>query len=82
MGTMYNPLFIYGGVGLGKTHLLQAIGNELFKKHPTKKIKYLSAAKYANELIDAITKKGMDSFKNKYDKIDTLIIDDIQFIAR
>jgi len=81
MGTMYNPLFIYGGVGLGKTHLLQAIGNELFKKHPTKKIKYLSAAKYANELIDAIQKKGMDSFKNKYDKIDTLIIDDIQFIA-
>jgi len=81
MGTMYNPLFIYGGVGLGKTHLLQAIGNELFKKYPTKKIKYLSSEKYTSELVDAIQKKGMDSFKNKYNKIDTLIIDDIQFIA-
>ena len=81
MGTMYNPLFIYGGVGLGKTHLIQAIGNELFKKHPTKKIKYLSAEKYTSELIDAIQKKGMDSFKNKCNKIDALIIDDIQFIA-
>ena len=49
MGTMYNPLFIYGGVGLGKTHLLQAIGNELFKKHPTKKIKYLSSEKYIHK---------------------------------
>jgi len=81
MGTMYNPLFIYGGVGLGKTHLIQAIGNELFKKHPTKKIKYFSSEKYTSELIEAIQKKGMDSFKNKYNKIDTLIIDDIQFIA-
>ena len=81
MGTMYNPLFIYGGVGLGKTHLIQAIGNELFKKHPTKKIKYISSERYASELVEAIQKKGMDSFKNKYNKIDTLIIDDIQFIA-
>ncbi len=81
MGTMYNPLFIYGGVGLGKTHLLQAMGNELFKRYPNKKIKYLSSEKYTSELVDAIQKKGMDSFKNKYHKIDTLIIDDIQFIA-
>ncbi len=80
-GTMYNPLFIYGGVGLGKTHLIQAIGNELTKAHPNKKIKYLSSEKYTSELVDAISKKGMDSFKDKYRKIDTLIIDDIQFIA-
>src|SRR3990167_8237225 len=81
LGTLYNPLFIYGGVGLGKTHLLQAIGNELNKKHPLKKIKYLSSEKYMSELVDAISKKGMESFKPKYRKIDVLIIDDIQFIA-
>jgi chromosomal replication initiator protein len=81
LGSLYNPLFIYGGVGLGKTHLLQAIGNELIKKHPNKKIKYLSSDKYTSELVDAISKKGMDTFKKKYHKVDTLIIDDIQFIA-
>lgn len=81
IGTMYNPLFIYGGVGLGKTHLIQAIGNELFKKNPNKKVKYFSSEKYISELIDAIQKKGIDSFKNKCNKIDVLIIDDIQFIA-
>lgn len=81
LGTLYNPLFIYGGVGLGKTHLLQAIGNKLNQSHPTKKIKYLSSEKFTSELIDAISKKGMDAFKKKYYKIDTLIIDDIQFIA-
>lgn len=81
LGTLYNPLFIYGGVGLGKTHLLQAIGNELAKKYPSKKIKYLSSEKYTSELVDAISKKGMDTFKNKYRKIDALIIDDIHFIA-
>ncbi len=81
LGNLYNPLFIYGGVGLGKTHLLQAIGNELTKKNPNKKIKYLSSEKFTSEMIDAISKKGMDAFKKKYYKIDTLIIDDIQFIA-
>jgi len=81
LGILYNPLFIYGGVGLGKTHLLQAIGNELVKKYPSRKIKYLSSEKYTSELVDAISKKGMDTFKDKYRKIDTLIIDDIQFIA-
>ncbi len=80
-GTLYNPLFVYGGVGLGKTHLLQAIGNELTKKHPNKKIKYLSSEKYTTELVDAISKRGMESFKDKYHKTDVLIIDDIQFIA-
>jgi len=81
IGALYNPLFIYGGVGLGKTHLLQAIGNEIIQKHPLKKVRYLSSEKYASELVDAISKKGMDTFKNKYKKIDVLIIDDIQFIA-
>src|SRR3989344_8149142 len=81
LGTLYNPLFIYGGVGLGEKPLLQAIGNELNKKHPLKKIKYLSSEKYMSELVDAISKKGMESFKPKYRKIDVLIIDDIQFIA-
>ncbi len=81
LGTLYNPLFVYGGVGLGKTHLLQAIGNELAKKYPGKKVQYLSSEKYTSELVDAISKRGMDTFKRKYQKIDTLIIDDIHFIA-
>ena len=81
LGSLYNPLFIYGGVGLGKTHLMQAIGNEINKNHPNKKVKYLSSEKYTSELVDAISKKGMKSFKEKYHDIDTLIIDDIQFIA-
>ncbi|MBU1137317.1 chromosomal replication initiator protein DnaA, partial [Patescibacteria group bacterium] len=80
-GTLYNPLFIYGGVGLGKTHLIQAIGNEIVKNNPLKKVKYISSERFTSELIDALSKKGMDSFKSKYHKIDTLIIDDIQFIA-
>lgn len=81
LGTLYNPLFLYGGVGLGKTHLMQAIGNEIAKKYPNKKIQYLSSEKYASELVDAIQKRGMEAFKNKYKVIDVLIIDDIQFIA-
>ena len=81
LGTLYNPFFVYGGVGLGKTHLMQAIGNYLIKKNPSKKIRYLSSEKFTSELINSIRKKGMDDFKNKYNKIDVLIIDDIQFIA-
>ncbi len=81
IGTLYNPLFIYGGVGLGKTHLLQAIGNELSKKDKNKKVKYLSSEKFTGELVDALRNRGMEAFKKKYHKIDTLIIDDIQFIA-
>ena len=81
LGTLYNPLFVYGGTGLGKTHLLQAIGNELTQKNPSKKIQYLSSEKYTSELVDAISKKGMESFKPKYRKVDVLIIDDIHFIA-
>jgi len=81
LGKLYNPLFVYGGVGLGKTHLLQAIGNEIKRKYPSKKIKYLSSEKYTSELVDALSKKGMESFKTKYRKVDILIVDDIHFIA-
>ena len=81
LGTAYNPLFIYGGVGLGKTHLLQSIGNEVLKKDPNKKVKYASSEKFTNELINAISGKNTKAFKEIYRKIDILIIDDIQFLA-
>jgi chromosomal replication initiator protein len=82
IGREYNPFFIYGGVGLGKTHLLQAIGNELIKKYPGQiKVKYVSSEVFTTELIDAIRNQKMEDFKKKYRKIDVLIIDDIQFLA-
>jgi chromosomal replication initiator protein len=74
-------LFIYGGVGVGKTHLLQAIGNEIIKSDPTKKIIYVSSEKFTDDVISAIFKNEMDKLKNYYRKIDVLIIDDIQFLA-
>ena len=80
-GVVYNPLFIYGGVGLGKTHLLQSIGNEILKNNPEKKVKYASSEKFTNELIDAIGGKNTKLFKDIYRNIDILIIDDIQFLA-
>ena len=80
-GIVYNPLFIYGGVGLGKTHLLQSIGNEILKNNPNKKIKYASSEKFTNELIEAISGKNTRLFKDIYRNIDILIIDDIQFLA-
>ncbi|MEA1936937.1 MAG: chromosomal replication initiator protein DnaA [Patescibacteria group bacterium] len=80
-GTVYNPLFIYGGVGLGKTHLLQSIGNEVLKNDSNKKIKYASSEKFTNELIEAIAGKNTKLFKDIYRNIDILIIDDIQFLA-
>jgi len=80
-GKVYNPLFIYGGVGLGKTHLLQSIGNEIIKNDPEKKVRYASSEKFTNELVLAIKNKGTNAFKDVYREIDILIIDDIQFIA-
>lgn len=80
-GKSYNPLFIYGGVGLGKTHLLQSIANEVLKRDSSKKIKYASSEKFTNELIEAISGKNTKTFKNMYRDIDILIIDDIQFLA-
>ncbi len=80
-GSAYNPLFIYGGVGLGKTHLIQAIGNEMKKKNPKKRVEYITSEKFTNELIKAIFDKKTDAFKNKYRKVDVLIVDDIQFLG-
>ncbi len=81
LGKTYNPLLIYGGTGLGKTHLLQAVGNEVSAKNPNKKIKYLSSEKFTNEFIESVRNRNTESFKNKYRKVDVLIIDDVQFLA-
>jgi len=80
-GMSYNPLFIYGGVGLGKTHLLQAIGNELLKRNPNINIMYASAEKFSNDFIDSVKNGRAKEFQNRYRHIDLLLIDDIQFIA-
>ncbi len=80
-GNTYNPLFVYGGVGIGKTHLLQAIGNELLKNDPSKKVLYVPSEKFTDDVINAIQNKNMTGLKNYYRKIDVLIIDDIQFLA-
>jgi len=80
-GINYNPLFIYGGVGLGKTHLLQAIGNGILKNYPRKKVVYITSEKFTNELINSIQKRTTKEFKEKYRKVDCLMIDDIQFLA-
>ncbi|MDP3792441.1 MAG: chromosomal replication initiator protein DnaA [bacterium] len=82
LGTAYNPLFIYGGVGLGKTHLIQAIGNEVLKNNPYLKVRYLSSEKFMSEIVDALRRQEMNKLKDKYRSVDLLIMDDIQFIAR
>ena len=81
-GMAYNPLFIYGGVGLGKTHLLQSIGNELKRNNPDAKIKYLHAERYVSDVVKAYENKAFDEFKRKYHSLDLLLIDDIQFFAK
>ncbi len=81
-GAAYNPLFIYGGVGLGKTHLLQAIGNELKHHNPEAKIRYLHAERYVSDVVKAYENKAFDDFKQKYHSLDLLLIDDIQFFAK
>jgi len=81
LGSSYNPLFVYGGVGLGKTHLIQAIGNEVKKTSPKKKIEYVTSEKFTSDFIDSISNKKVSSFKDKYRKIDVLIVDDMQFLA-
>lgn len=81
LGNKYNPLFIYGGVGLGKTHLIQAIGNKLKKSKKKIRIKYASSEKFTDELINAIRNQKMEEFKNSFRNLDVLLIDDIQFIA-
>ena len=81
-GNAYNPLFIYGGVGLGKTHLLQAIGNHLKELRPEAKIKYLHAERYVSDVVKAYEHKSFDEFKRLYHSLDMLLIDDIQFFAK
>lgn len=81
-GNAYNPLFIYGGVGLGKTHLLQAIGNELRLHKPDAKIRYLHAERYVSDVVKAYEHKAFDEFKRQYHSLDLLLIDDIQFFAK
>jgi chromosomal replication initiator protein len=77
----YNPLFIYGGVGLGKTHLLHAIGHQILDQYPSVKMVYISAEKFMNELINAIRYDRIIEFRNKHRSFDVLLVDDIQFIA-
>jgi len=81
-GAAYNPLFIYGGVGLGKTHLLQAIGNHLKLQRPDAKIRYLHAERYVSDVVKAYEHKAFDEFKKQYHSLDLLLIDDIQFFAK
>ncbi len=80
-GTVYNPLFIYGGVGLGKTHLLQAIGNEVVQNFSKKRVKYIPAEKFTSQVISAIKNHETEQFKAKYREIDVLILDDVQFLS-
>jgi len=80
-GHAYNPLFLYGGVGLGKTHLMHAIGNAVIGRFPRKKVIYLTSEKFTNEFITSIQQGRIDDFRNRYRRIDLLLVDDIQFIA-
>lgn len=81
LGRVYNPLFIYGGVGLGKTHLLQATGNQALIDAPDKKVLYISSERLTAEIIESIKNKTIEEMKQRYVKLDLLIVDDIQFIA-
>ena len=80
-GQNYNPLFIYGGVGLGKTHLLQATGSEMIKNDPSRQVVYTTTENFVNEVVQGIRSKNMEFIRKKYRRVDALIIDDIQFIA-
>ena len=80
-GEHYNPLFIYGGVGLGKTHLVNAIGHRVAAQKPNLKVVYLSSESFMNELISSLRRDKMDEFKKKFRNVDVLIVDDVQFIA-
>ena len=80
-GSKYNPFFIYGGVGLGKTHLMHSIGNELLNNNLNAKVLYVTSENFTNNLINALRDQATEKFRDKYRNIDILLIDDIQFIA-
>ncbi len=80
-GLSYNPFFLWGGVGVGKTHLMQAVGHELLKNNPEFKIKYFPAETFGNELITSLKSKSIAQFKNKYRQLDCILVDDVQFLA-
>ena len=80
-GTAYNPLFIYGGVGLGKTHLMQAVGNMMLEKNPQARVVYLHSETYVREMINALRQRTINEFKQFYRGLNALLIDDIQFFA-
>lgn len=80
-GVAYNPLFVYGGVGLGKTHLIQAIGNLLHEHNPSAKVRYIHAEQYVSDVVRAYQHKAFDGFKKYYHSLDLLLIDDIQFFS-
>ncbi|MFT3800778.1 MAG: chromosomal replication initiator protein DnaA [Burkholderiaceae bacterium] len=80
-GTTYNPLFLYGGVGLGKTHLIHAVGNAILERNPAARVRYIHAQEYFEEMVRAIQRKSTDSWKLAYQSLDLLLIDDIQFLS-
>ena len=80
-GVIYNPFFVYGGVGLGKTHLLQAMGNQISRDLPEKRIRYMSSERFTTGVVSAIRNHAMENFRSLYRELDVLIIDDIQFLA-
>lgn len=81
-GLNFNPMFLYGRSGLGKTHLMHAIGNEILRLHPEKKVLYVTSEKFTNDLINSISEKNTEAFRQKYRDVDALLIDDIQFIEK
>ena len=80
-GQLYNPLFIYGGVGLGKTHLLQAVGHQLIDNHPGARVLYTHAEQFVSDVVKSYQRKAFDEFKARYHQLDLLLIDDVQFFA-
>ncbi len=80
-GSKYNPLYLYGGVGLGKTHLMQAVGNEILRRDPSKRIEYVTSETFTNEFVESLMKKKVSSFVDKYRGVDVLIVDDMQFLV-
>ncbi len=80
-GHLYNPLFIYGGVGLGKTHLMHAVGNQLIAERPNAKVLYIHAEQFVTDVVKAYQRKAFDEFKDRYHSLDLLLIDDVQFFA-